>query len=134
MNPFTVREIDTWENEGGAVSVTVETAVPRMSGTELQVEWAERIKRQVNADFDRVAVSFRSIAAKQGADERAGTEAVIAILEDKRSQVLAKEEAGYFIRVWQEITDQVRQMIFRDPRYKAIKSNKAARLHPTDQP
>lgn len=134
MNPSTVREIQEWEDEGGAVLAPLETAEPRMSGTEYQVEWAERIRRQVNNDFDRVAAAFRTAAGKQNGEDRAGTEAVLAILEDKRSQVLAKQEAGYFIRVWQEITDQVRQMIFRDPRYQAIKSNKAARLHPADRP
>ena len=98
-----------------------------MSGTTAQVEWAERIKLQVNADFDRVAASFRSIAGKQGKDKRADTEAVIAILEDKRAEVMSRKQAGYFIHDWQEISDQVRQMIFHDSRYQAIKSERAAR-------
>lgn len=89
-----------------------------MSGTAAQVERAERIKRQVDAEFDRVAASFRSVAAKQAGAKRAGTEAVIAILEDKRAEVMSREQAGYFIHDWQEIGDQVRQMILRDDRYK----------------
>jgi hypothetical protein len=40
---------------------------------------------------------------------------------------MRREEAGYFIHDWQEIGDQVRQMIFHDPRYQAIRGNKAAR-------
>jgi hypothetical protein len=98
-----------------------------MSGTASQVEWAERIQRQVNAEFDRVAASFRSIAGQQGDDKRADTEAVIAILEDKRAEVMSRKDAGYFIHDWQEIGDQVRQMIFHDPRYQAINRNRAAR-------
>jgi hypothetical protein len=95
-----------------------------MTGTPSQLEWARRIKRQVNAEFDRVAAVFRSVAAKQSEPRRAETEAVIAILEDKRAQVMSRQQAGYFIHDWQEIGDQVRQMIFRDARYQAIKSNR----------
>jgi hypothetical protein len=95
-----------------------------LSGTASQVEWAERIKLQVNAEFDRVAASFRSVASKQNNGKRADTEWILAILEDKRSEVMCKENAGYFIRDWQEISDQVRQMIFLDPRYQAIKNNR----------
>jgi hypothetical protein len=36
------------------------------------------------------------------------TEAIIAILEDKRAEVMSREEAGYFVHDWQEISDQVR--------------------------
>jgi len=68
-----------------------------------------------------------SIAYRQGDDKRTDTEAVIAILEDKRAEVMGREQAGYFIHDWQEISDQVRQMIFHDARYQAIKSNGAAR-------
>jgi len=98
-----------------------------MSGTANKVEWAERIKRQVNDEFDRVARSFRSVAGKQSDAARADTEAIIAILEEKRAAVMRREEAGYFIHDWQEISDQVRQMIFQDARYQAIRSNRPAR-------
>jgi hypothetical protein len=98
-----------------------------MAGTPNQVEWAVRIKRQVNAEFDRVAASFRLIANRQNGSQRTDTEAIIAILEDKRVEVMRREQAGYFIHDWQEIGDQVRQMIFHDPRYQAIRGNKAAR-------
>jgi hypothetical protein len=97
-----------------------------MSGTASQVEWAGRIKRRVNEEFDRVARSFRSVADKQTDTKRAGTEAILAILEDKRAFVMSREEAGYFIRDWQEIGDQVRQMIFRDARYQKIKAGREA--------
>ena len=94
-----------------------------MTGTASQMEWAERIKRQVDSEFDRVAASFRSVAEKQIVRKRADTEAIIAILEDKRSEVMIREQAGYFIQEWQEITDQVRKMIMADSRYQAIKLN-----------
>jgi hypothetical protein len=98
-----------------------------MSGTEAQVEWAGRIRRQVNTEFDRVAAAFRSIAARQRPARRADTDATIAILEDKRAEVMSRGQAGYFIHDWQEISDQVRQMILHDDRYQAIRNNRAAR-------
>ncbi len=98
-----------------------------MSGSASQVEWAERIKLLVQAEFDRVAASFRSVADKQDGDKRADTDIILTILEDQRAEVMNRTEAGYFIRDWQEIDDQVRQMIFHDARYQAIQSNRAAR-------
>jgi len=44
-----------------------------------------------------------------------------------------KREAGYFIRDWQELTGQVRQLIRKDPRYQAIKLAKAERRRPASQ-
>jgi len=96
-----------------------------MTGTANQVEWAEQIKIRVSADFDRVARALASAASKQTEEDRVDTLAVIAILEDKRAAVMGKDEAGYFIHDWQELSDQVRQMIVQDARYKTIKANQA---------
>jgi hypothetical protein len=98
-----------------------------MTGTPSQIEWAEQIKPRVDAEFDRVAKAFASIAARQREPARTDTRAVIAILEDKRVEVMSRNEAGYFIRDWQELAGQVRQMIHQDPRYQAIRAGKAAR-------
>jgi hypothetical protein len=117
-------EIETWEGEGGAAFGPLGLRTISMSGTANQVEWAERIRRQVNDEFDRVAAAFQSIADKQNDDRGADTKAIIAILEDKRTEVVNREQAGYFIHDWQEIGDQVRQMIFHDPRYQAIRGNR----------
>ena len=96
-------------------------------GTANQVEWAERIKRQVNTEFDRVAAAFRSVAGKQASAKLAATEVVLAILEEKRVETMSHRQAGHFIREWQEIGDQVRQLIFHDARYQAIQTSRAAR-------
>lgn len=100
-----------------------------MNGTPEQIEWAERIKLQLNAEFDRVASAFEATAVKQSEEDRKNTRAVIAILEEKRREVLARDQAGYFIHDWQELRDQVRQLIARDPRYQAIKANRKTRNH-----
>jgi hypothetical protein len=112
-----------WEDEGGPAPPPSHGPAHEIRGTASQVEWAGRIKCQVNAEFDRVAAAFRSVAGKQGDKKRADTECIIAILEDKRAEVMSQENAGYFIHDWQEISDQVRQMIFHDARYQAIKNN-----------
>jgi hypothetical protein len=120
------KAIEAWEGEGGAAPAPPHFGRPAqaipMSGTPAQIEWAEGIKRQVNSEFDRVSASFRAVAEKQQDGKRADTEAIIAILEDKRAEVMSKEQAGYFIREWQEIDNQVRQMIAHDARYRKIKS------------
>ena len=58
------------------------------------MEWAERIRRQVDGDFDRVAAAFRLVADRQSGRKRADTEAILIILEDKRTEVMARGEAG----------------------------------------
>ena len=118
-------EIGTWEDDGGSLP-----AASHMNGSEAQVEWAERIKVHVIAEFNRVAAAFHLVATKQRPATRVSTEAIIAILEEKRAAVMRRQEAGYFIHEWQDISDQVRQMIFSDPRYQAIKSSRNARVLP----
>jgi hypothetical protein len=117
------------ENEGGASRVPAQPLI----GTVNQVEWAARIKASVSADFDRVANALETAAGQQPERDRMDTRAVIAILEQKRAEVLAKDQAAYFIRDWQELRDQVRQMIVQDPRYQAIKANRTLRRDLTRQ-
>ncbi len=65
--------------------------------------------------------------SRQAEPKRGETLTAIAILEDKRAEVMAQDQAGYFIREWQELRDQVRQMITQDSRYQAIRANRVAR-------
>ena len=98
-----------------------------MTGTVNQVDWAEQIKARVSAEFDRVANALESAASKQAEPDRMNTQAMLGILEEKRAEVMAKDQAGYFIHDWQELRDQVRQMIVQDSRYQALKTKRAAR-------
>lgn len=98
-----------------------------MTGTASQVEWAERIRVSVNGEFDRVAQAFQAVAERQTGPERSETEALIGILEEKRVEVMANDGAGYFIRNWQELSDQVRQLIAKDTRYRDIQAKRLAR-------
>jgi hypothetical protein len=113
--------ISVWEGEGGSLNEKSEKA---LTGTVNQIEWAKQIRTQVNAEFDRVITALQAAAAKQSSHDRLDTLAVIAILQDKRAEVMAHQDAGYFIHDWQELRDQVRQMIMKDERYKAIKTGK----------
>lgn len=120
--PATSAAIDAWEGEGGAVPPS-----PALKGSPAQVEWAERIRRTVGEEFDRVAESFRSIARKQGAERRAETETIIAVVAEKREEIMNIESAGYFIRNWQELGHQIRDLIVKDSRYEAIARERATR-------
>jgi hypothetical protein len=79
------KDVETWESEGGAVPASLRVSTTSMSGTPNQVEWAERIKRRVDDEFDRVARSFRSVAGRQSEAKRAETEAILGF--SKRSAV-----------------------------------------------
>ena len=98
-----------------------------MTGTTSQIEWAERIKPRVEAEFTRVARAFEATAANQAERDRMDTRAIIAILEEKRFEVMTKDQAGYFIRNWHELKDQVRRMIAQDSRYQEIKAARESR-------
>lgn len=115
--------LSVWENEGGsAMPPHIERRNRPLNGTASQIEWAEMIRERVDADFDQMAYSFRSIGEKQTDQKRSETEAIISIIEEKRSEVLAIQQAGTFIRDWREMGDRVRKMILNDPRYKALKA------------
>ena len=115
--------IAAWEDESGSAARSAQI----MTGTVNQIGWAEQINVKVNAEFDRVRKVLESAASKQSAKDRVDTEAMIAILEDKRAEVMAREQAGYFIHDWQELRDQVSQMIVGDSRYKVIRSRSECR-------
>src|SRR5439155_26985720 len=109
--------ISVCEGEGGSVS---ETSGEAMTGTVNQNE----IRAQVDAEFDRVITALEAAATKQSGQDRMDTQAVIAIVEENRTEVMEHQKAGYFIHDWQELHDQVRQLITKDDRYKAIKTSK----------
>ena len=95
-----------------------------LNGTPAQIEWAERIIPSVHNEFDRVAHALTEAVTGKSDLVRADADLVIAILEEKRAEVMAHVEAGYFIHHWQELNDQVRTMIGSDPRYQAIQAQK----------
>jgi hypothetical protein len=93
-----------------------------LNGTAHEIEWALRIRAQVNAEFDRVARVLERTATQRSGQKRLDTYGMIAIVEEKRTEVMSKQDAGYFIRDWQELHDQVRKMMIKDARYQAIKA------------
>jgi len=101
-------------------------AHPEMTGTESQLQWANQIRPRVAQEFDRVLQALHTAAGKQSEQGRNETHAIIAILEEKRAQVLANNRAGYFIREWQELNGRVRESIAQDPRFLAIKATREA--------
>lgn len=100
------------------------------SGTESQIEWAEKILPRVCEEFDRVLKALEGVATRQTALDRQDTRAMIDILQEKRAEVLKHTEAGYFIKNWQELNDQVRKLLREDHRYEAIR---LARVIPSEK-
>jgi hypothetical protein len=111
--------IGAWEEDGGSIEPIPENT---LTGTANQVEWAERIRTQAGAEFDRVSRILETAAREQSPQRQSDTRAMIAILEKRRAAVMANRQAGYFIRDWQELGDQVRKMIVNDAAYQAIKT------------
>jgi hypothetical protein len=114
----------------GSVSVkpSSESGETQLVGTPSQIEWALQIRLSVGVEFARVEEALRRAARKQGEQDRTATQAMIAILEEKCAEVLKNNQAGYFIRHWGELTDQVRLLLRDDARYQAIKVAKAERI------
>jgi hypothetical protein len=103
----------------------------KLTGTPSQIEWAEQIRITVAQEFDRVAKVFQAQVCIQTGQKQAETRTIIAILEQKRAETMSIGFAGYYIREWQELSDQVRQMIAGDPRFQAIRDQRAARRRAT---
>jgi hypothetical protein len=142
MEDLTTDVLGEWESEGGATTrldVFAHLAIPGFGpniaaktilvGTPNQIEWAEQIKDRVHKEFDRVGMVLKSVAATQVSWDQTDTLKLVAILEEKRHDVMANDRAGYFIHDWQELRDQVREMIVKDPRYGKITASRAARKH-----
>jgi hypothetical protein len=142
MEDLTAAALGEWESEGGAtirLDVFAHLATPGFApnaatktilvGTPNQREWAEQIKDRVHKEFDRVGMILKSVAAKQVGWYQTETLKLVAIVEEKRHDVMAHDKAGYFIHDWQELSDQVREMIVKDPRYGEIMARRAARKH-----
>jgi hypothetical protein len=98
-----------------------------MIGTLSQIAWAVQIKSQVETEFDRVRKVLEYAMTKQSPQDVIDIESIIRILEDKRTEVMENQQAGYFIHEWQEL-GKVSRMIVEDPRYQAIKASQTARF------
>jgi len=137
MEDLTADVLGEWESEGGATIAhpAMPGLGPRIAaktilvGTPNQIEWAEQIKDRVHKEFDRAGMILKSVAAKQVSSDQTDTLKLVAILEEKRHDVMVNDRAGYFIHDWQELSDQVREMIVKDPRYEKIMARRAARKH-----
>jgi hypothetical protein len=94
-----------------------------LNGATHEIEWAVSIRAQVNAEFDRVAKVLERTATQRSGQRQLDTYGMIAILEEKRAEVMSKQDAGYFIQNWHELHDQVRKLLIKDARYQAIKAS-----------
>ena len=123
------KAIAAWEEEGGSAG---RITVARLVGTVNQIAWAEQIKAQVDAEFDRLRRVLDSAASARPPKDVTDLQTIIQILEDKRAEVMENDQAGYFIRNWQELRDQVRRLITADPRYEEMRGRIHNRRRPAD--
>ncbi|MEO8125745.1 MAG: hypothetical protein ABI822_01565 [Bryobacteraceae bacterium] len=93
-----------------------------MTGTPNQIDLGQRIKASVALEFNRVANALQNVALRQSGQKLLDNVTAIQILEELRTTVMARQEAGYFIREWQDLSGQIREMIARDPRHKAMRT------------
>ena len=98
-----------------------------LTGTVHQIEWAEQIRLTVAQEFDRVAKVLQAQVNIQTGQKQAETRTILAILDEKRAETMSIPSAGYFIREWRELNDQVRQLIAKDPRHRFIRDQRAVR-------
>lgn len=118
-------ELESWEDDDGQAAIPGETT-PELLGMQNNLEWAEQIKLRVNAEFDRVAAAIHAKAERRNEERRMETLVLMSILESKRSEVMSRQDAGYFIHEWQQIVGQVSTMIRSDSRYLAIHEKRKA--------
>lgn len=76
----------------------------------------------------QLVVFALTVADRQPEHGRKETQDVIAILGQKGAEVMARNDAGNFIHVWQQLRDQVRQTILQDPRCQPIKAQQLSML------
>jgi hypothetical protein len=114
----TDQTIAAWESDGGALGDVKHPLV----GTQNQIAWAEQIRANAAVEFDRVAAALESVVTRPTKLDQSRTRLAITILEEKRHAVMARTDAGYFIKNWQEMRDQVRLLVTGDIRYKATKA------------
>src|SRR5690349_11556915 len=80
------QSIAAWEDDGGSQLELVE-----LTGSINQIDWAVQIRRQVDAEFDRVRGALEAIRRKgpmRPGQRRSQIGVLIAILEDKRAEVM----------------------------------------------
>ena len=93
-----------------------------LNGAAHEIEWALRIRAQVNAEFDRVAKVLERTATQRSGQQQVDTYGMIAILEEKRAEVMSKQDADYFSRDWHELQYQVRKLMNQDARDQVVKA------------
>jgi len=72
-----------------------------MTDTSSQIEYAEWIKPRVCAEFDRAANALNTAASHQAEQDRMDTLLSSPSLK-RNNEVMANDEAGYFIERWRE--------------------------------
>lgn len=103
------------------------TSLPQLRGATDQVAWANQIRSQVAIEFDQLRVAIEAGSNKYRALDRSETSTLLAILEEHRANVLAADQAEFFITRWQSAHDGVQHLVLGDERSKTVLDARTAR-------
>ena len=101
--------------------------LPPLTGLASQISWANQIRSQVNASFDRVLSSIQAGINRYKSLEADETATLLDLVEEHRVKVLGVADAQYFLDHWQDPVDRVQRLIHADDRWKLIVEARAAR-------
>lgn len=103
--------------------------LPVLNGLASQVIWANQIREQISAGFERLVISIASGVNRYKGLEAAETTTLLDVVEEHRLRVLSVTDAQYFLDHWQDPVDRVQRLVHGDERWKAIVEARAGR-HP----
>ena len=103
-------------------------ALLQLVGTPSQIEWAEQIRRGSPASSIACpALCWRWLVSNQNRTDQTPRR-LSPFSRRNASRCWLGLRQGYFIRDWQELTDQVLRVIRKDPRYQAIRLAKQSAI------
>jgi hypothetical protein len=103
--------------------------LPVLNGLPSQVIWANQIREQISASFERLVMAVASGVNRYKGLEPEETSALLDIVEEHRLRVLSVPDAQYFLDHWQDPVDRVQRLIHNDERWKSIVEARSVR-HP----
>jgi hypothetical protein len=107
-------------NAGGA-------SLPALNGLASEILWADRIRIQIGASFDRLAASIEAGTNRYRGLEPAEVSTLLGVLEEHRGKVLSHPDAQHFLDRWQDPVDRVQRLIHSDDRWKSIVEARSVR-------
>lgn len=118
----------------GAVQFPVPSAIlpggthlPALIGHTSQIAWANQIRSQISASFDRLVIAIESGNNRYRGLDAAEITALLEMVETHRAAILSIPDAQHFLDHWQDPVDRVQRLIHGDERWKGIMEARSLR-------